>query len=45
VRWHGDRPALLWSVPAGTRISAPGLDPEWSSADPQGEALLGGVRA
>src|SRR5581483_10147664 len=30
VRWHGDRPAILWEVEARDepiRITAPGLDP------------------
>ena len=40
VRWHGDRPALLWDGPADTMFTAPGLDPEWSSRDARGEALL-----
>jgi hypothetical protein len=48
VRWHGDRPALLWElVPhpgVGTvRITAPGLDPEWSSDELRGDALLSPV--
>ena len=43
VRWHGDRPALLWDVPEGVRVSAPGLDPTWSSAQPKGDALLAPV--
>jgi hypothetical protein len=42
VRWHGDKPALLWDGPAETRFIAPGLDPTWSSADASGEALLMG---
>jgi hypothetical protein len=48
LRWHGDRPALLWELRphadlAGVpvRLSAPGLDPAWSSTEPAGEALLG----
>jgi hypothetical protein len=41
VRWHGDRPALLWDAPGGLRLSAPGLDPSWSTGQPRGEALLG----
>ena len=41
VRWHGDRPALLWDVPAGVEVRAPGLDPAWSSREPAGETLLG----
>jgi hypothetical protein len=40
VRWHGDRPALLWEGPEGTTFSAPGLDLSWSSSDARGEALL-----
>jgi hypothetical protein len=40
VRWHGARPALLWDVPAGTRVRAPALDPLWSSTKPSSEALL-----
>ena len=45
VRWHGDRPALLWELePSSTappfRIEAPALDPSWSSTEPKGEALL-----
>jgi hypothetical protein len=48
VRWHGDRVALLWEVDphpgvAGVRLTAPGLDPSWSTADARGEALLGPV--
>jgi hypothetical protein len=40
VRWHGDRPALLWEGPADTTFTAPGLDPAWSSNEAKGEALL-----
>lgn len=48
LRWHGDRPALLWELdphpdhldgPPVT-LTAPGLDPSWSSTDFRGEALL-----
>lgn len=48
LRWHGDRPALLWEVapaqglgadPAPT-ISATGLDPDWRGTGWEGEALL-----
>jgi hypothetical protein len=50
VRWHGDRPALLWElVPhegiGGVRFTAPGLDAAWSSTDLSGEALLAPVAA
>lgn len=40
VRWHGDRPALLWDAPEGVAVTAPGLDPSWSATQPRGEALL-----
>ncbi len=45
LRWHDDRPALLWDLerrPDGgpVRITAPGLDPGWSTAEAKGEALL-----
>ncbi len=44
VRWHGDRPAVLWECTGGPEhvieISFPGLDHHWSSSDRTGEALL-----
>jgi hypothetical protein len=45
VRWHGDRPALLWELDrhdgvGPVRITAPGLDPSWSTTEARGEALL-----
>ena len=42
VRWHGERPALLWEGPEGATFTAPGLDPTWSSTDARGDALLAG---
>ena len=45
VRWHGARPALLWTAPPGVRLRAPGLDPDWSSDETSGEALLAGSTA
>ena len=45
VRWHGDRPALLWSAPPSVRVRAPGLDADWASESPEGEALLTGTAA
>jgi hypothetical protein len=41
IRWHGERPALLWEL-AGepVRLSAPVIDPDWSTTEPSGEALL-----
>jgi len=45
VRWHDDRPAVLWELdphPGVTELSlrAPGLDPAWSSTAIRGEALF-----
>lgn len=42
VRWHDDRPALLWEVETDelVTVSCSGLDTTWSSTDPRGEALL-----
>jgi hypothetical protein len=48
VRWHGERPALLWELedPAeGLTISAPGLDPVWTTTEARGEVLLGALGA
>lgn len=50
VRWHGERPALLWELHphdgvGPVRLTAPGLDPSWSSTEREGEALLGPVAA
>jgi hypothetical protein len=50
LRWHGDRPALLWElVPHGAgqevRITVPGLDPSWSTSELSGDALLAPVAA
>jgi hypothetical protein len=46
LRWHGERPALLWDLRPRTpgarvRLRAPGLDPDWSSDETKGEVLLG----
>jgi hypothetical protein len=41
LRWHGERPALLWEAPSGVHLRVPGLDPTWSSEEASGEALLG----
>ncbi|HEY7939074.1 MAG TPA: hypothetical protein VID05_04525 [Acidimicrobiales bacterium] len=53
LRWHADRPALLWEVdaPPGspdgrratTHLTCPGLDPTWSSDERRSEALLAPV--
>ncbi len=40
VRWHGARPAILWEQSGEVQVlTAPSLDPAWSTADPTGEAL------
>ncbi len=49
MRWHGRRPAVLWQVePVGAepslaapRLTAPAVDPAWSSTELTGDALLG----
>jgi hypothetical protein len=46
VRWHADRAVLLWELTphpgvAGVRLTAPGLDPSWSSTALAGEDALG----
>ncbi len=53
IRWHGERPALLWEIEphpdlVGTTapvLTAPGLDARWSTTAWSGEALLGPVAA
>ena len=40
VRWHGERPAVLWEQHGSTQVlSAPAVDPDWSSDSASGEAL------
>ena len=48
IRWHGIRPALLWEFAphdgvGPVRLTAPGLDPLWSTTEERGDALLGEV--
>jgi hypothetical protein len=45
VRWHGERPALLWECEAPVTLCAPSLDAAWQSRNQRGEALLSGVSA
>jgi hypothetical protein len=46
LRWHGDRPALLWQCERpGVTITVPGLDRSFSTTEPSGEALLAPYRA
>lgn len=41
VRWHGDRPAVLWEQQGDTpvELSAPDLDPDWLTTERSGETL------
>lgn len=40
LRWHGDRPAVLWEQQGPpVALCAPVLDPAWSSGEVSGEAL------
>jgi hypothetical protein len=41
VRWHGDRPALLWDVRPPVPLRC-GLDRTWTAGSARGEALLRG---
>jgi hypothetical protein len=43
VRWHGERPALLWDLDTTTvspGVTCPAFDPSWSDQATRGEALL-----
>ena len=44
VRWHGDKPALLWEVSrtSAVKLSAGMTDPDWSTTTTSGETLLRG---
>ena len=44
VRWHGEKPALLWEIegPVGACVAASALDHGFSSAQMRGETLLSG---
>jgi hypothetical protein len=45
LRWHGDRPALLWQCErGGVPLSVPGLDRSFSTTERSGEALLAPYR-
>jgi hypothetical protein len=40
VRWHGERPAVLWEQHGDPRVlTAPTVDPSWSTSAASGEAL------
>jgi hypothetical protein len=45
VRWHGERPALLWEIDPhpgvdSVTLRAPGLDPNWVGEGLRGDALV-----
>ena len=44
VRWHGDKPALLWEVhgPSPVKVVATAIDDSFVSAEMRGETLLRG---
>lgn len=40
VRWHGERPAVLWEQHDGAvRLDTPTIDPDWSTSEQSGETL------
>jgi hypothetical protein len=39
LRWHGDRPAILWEQRGPAQHLTSGVDPTWSSDESAGEAL------
>jgi hypothetical protein len=40
VRWHGERPAVLWESSVPVTVRCPSLDPAWSAEGTRGDALL-----
>jgi len=44
LRWHGERPALLWDTDVELPLRCSGLDPDWSTTSRSGEALLSPLR-
>ena len=47
VRWHGEKPALLWEVDGGESLAlrAGRTDPSWSTDEARGETLLTGYES
>lgn len=41
VRWHGERPAVLWEQHGGepVTLTAPDIDPDWATDEASGEML------
>jgi hypothetical protein len=44
VRWHGERPALLWETDVDGPLTCSGLERSWGATARVGEALLSPVR-
>jgi hypothetical protein len=40
VRWHGERPALLWEAAADVELRSPVLGPTWATRERSGEVLF-----
>ena len=40
VRWHGERPALLWETSAAVELRSPVLGGSWATRDRSGEVLF-----
>jgi hypothetical protein len=40
LRWHGDRPAMLWDAPVGVQLRAPVIAPQWHVDGGAGEAMV-----
>ncbi len=40
LRWHRERPALLWDAPEGVELRAPALSPDWHAPGGAGEGML-----
>lgn len=47
VRWHGEKPALLWEIdgPTGACVATSAIDHTFSSTQMRGESLLNGFAA
>jgi hypothetical protein len=47
MRWHGEKPALLWETngPFGLRLDAGATDSAWHSGEASGDALMAGFVA
>ena len=52
IRWHGERPAVIWEIIPGPGVdpegegplfTAPALDPNWSARGWTGDALLAAI--